>query len=59
LIYILDVGELELNEDDIVIAPLVEETVALIKSQQMLSNIELRLMIDENLPSLRGDRQRV
>ena len=32
-ISILDVGELELNEDDIVIAPLVGETVVLIKSQ--------------------------
>lgn len=55
----IEAGEMRLEEEDINITTLCEESATLVGSQALQKNFRIDLRLDPNLPMLRGDRLRV
>lgn len=55
----IEAGKLEINEDDLIIAPLVNETVRLLQSRADSDGVQISSNIDDNLVAIRADERRL
>ncbi|MBT6362980.1 MAG: PAS domain S-box protein [Rhodospirillaceae bacterium] len=55
----IEAGKLELNENDVIIAPLVNETVRLLQARADSGGVQISSDIDENLVAIKIDERRL